>query len=186
MSANQKRGLVLSEFIGLSQHHSIKVGGRSSVKKLLFLLDEHTCSRCWWFKIWGKSLLAGDLALCYHQATMSFFDGLPSDKRRAYAILAGIIAATIPCYCAGIMAIQRSPGRATETPTVTSTSTIVSIEPLATATFTPIPTDTLTPTITMTPFVPPSKTSSPSITPSSTATETPFLYLNEYPHSHRV
>ena len=117
--------------------------------------------------------------------------------RTLYVFLGAIIVATIPCYCAGYVAIRNAPGEATATPSATATvpppSPTVFITlpasasptettapgtasptfapPTATQTFTPFPTSTFTPTITDTWTPTPSETA--SNTPVPTATETP-------------
>ncbi|MBE0669856.1 MAG: hypothetical protein IH588_04645 [Anaerolineales bacterium] len=106
--------------------------------------------------------------------------------RRRMRILAVIIA-TIPCYCAGFIALSFAPdARATPTPTITETGVtpsatlifsftpeIVTGTTTPTFTATPTPTETLTPTLTLTPFQPPSSTPSSTNTPTSTPSDTP-------------
>src|SRR3972149_3062471 len=117
--------------------------------------------------------------------------------RTLYVFLGAIIVATIPCYCAGYVAIRNAPGEATATPSATATvpppsptvfvtfpATAPATEttapgtasptfspPTATQTFTPFPTSTFTPTITDTSTLTPSATASNTAEP--TATETP-------------
>ena len=90
----------------------------------------------------------------------------PRTRRRMRLI--AVIIATIPCYCAGFIALSFAPNpRATSTPTITETTTGTPITP--TVSFTPlILTGTITPTPTIT------ETPTPSITPSPTLTLTPF------------
>src|SRR3989304_12977 len=107
-----------------------------------------------------------------------------SSKRRTYTILAGIIILTLPCYCAGFVALALAPrpGRPTPTsqeatltsppllPTVTET---LAGPPTGTAvTFTPGP-PTATLQSTPTQFIPPSRT--PTATFTDTPTNTPPL-----------
>jgi hypothetical protein len=93
------------------------------------------------------------------------------NRRRLYGILIGIILVTIPCYCAGLVAIRRAPQHVTPTasigPTFTQAPFIASPTPTSTAALTATPTRTITPT----PFVPPTPT--PTFTPEPTKTPTP-------------
>src|SRR3972149_399140 len=86
--------------------------------------------------------------------------------RRRMRILAVIIA-TIPCYCAGFIALSFTPDRrATATQTPTSTETHISPTPSLSPT--PIVTSTFTPTFTATSTPTATATLTASFTPSAT------------------
>src|SRR5215216_2664302 len=94
-------------------------------------------------------------------------------RRRTYTILTGIILLTLPCYCAGFIALSIGPGAAGSDSTATNLPTLTG-QPSATATILPTATATLGPPIeTLTPppsqFVPPSRTPTNSPTPTPTA-----------------
>ena len=114
--------------------------------------------------------LAGPMEAWYDPGAMQRLESLDPRRRRRYAILAGVVVATLPCYCAGWIAIRRAPEVSllpTETPT-----TVAIIQTLI-----PSPTDTITPTITLTPSsTPTSFVPSPSPTPTETptASDTPL------------
>src|SRR5258706_4921366 len=85
-------------------------------------------------------------------------------RRRTYTILTGIILLTLPCYCAGFIALSIGPGAAGGEATATHLPTLTG-QPTGTATITPSPTasptvgppiETLPPTPSQ--FVPPSRT----------------------------
>src|SRR4051794_41412552 len=94
-------------------------------------------------------------------------------RRRTYTILTGIILLTLPCYCAGFIALSILPGGAGSDSTATRLPTLTG-QPTGTATITPspVPSPTLGPPIETLPptpsqFVPPSRT------PTTPATLTP-------------
>ncbi len=105
-------------------------------------------------------------------------------RLRTYKILVGIILLTLPCYCAGILALtwrgpnQGSAATPTLLPTVTSqglpgtTPGILTMLP----SFTPGP-PTITLPATPTQFAPPSRTPSftPTVTETPTSTSTPTI-----------
>ena len=113
-------------------------------------------------------------------------------RRRTYTVLIGIIVLTLPCYCAGIVALMLAPGEgapptlpAVLSPTPTETATVVDIPGTLTAIptatrFTPTPLPS-TPDQFTTPTTLPSATPTPTETPTSeptatllpTATDTP-------------
>ncbi|MCX6071336.1 MAG: hypothetical protein NTU91_10845, partial [Chloroflexi bacterium] len=96
----------------------------------------------------------------------------PSPRfRTLHLVLIAIIVASLPCYCAGLIAIRRAPGEVTPT-------AAISPAPLDTATpaspsDTPIPGPTLTPSITQTLLVFTPSTVTPTATPSPANTLTP-------------
>jgi len=92
--------------------------------------------------------------------------------RPLYLVLVAIVLATLPCYCAGLIAIRRAPGEATPTPVVTPTLT-ASVSP-ALPSETPIPGPTLTPSITQTLLVFTPSTATPSPTQTPVPTDTPM------------
>ncbi|MHB8776773.1 MAG: hypothetical protein ACYC6R_03290 [Anaerolineales bacterium] len=110
--------------------------------------------------------------------------------RRRMRILAVIIA-TIPCYCAGFIALSFAPdtrATATQTPSITETlaspdqnlslTPVIATDTITpTFTATPTPTESATPTVSFTPFQPatdtPTFTSTPSNTPTLTPSSTP-------------
>jgi len=98
---------------------------------------------------------------------------------RRYALLLAVIAATLPCYCAGFIAIQRAPGRQTLMPTETMQSRSATPAPPTSTFILATPSQTLTPTRTPIGFTPntptPSFTPRPSDTPTPTITETPTV-----------
>lgn len=115
-----------------------------------------------------------------------WFNSLPKSKRNIYFVLLGVIGATIPCYCVGIIAL------ATASPTENLTPTPFSLVSTATPAIPALPTltptiatgaspDNRTPTSTLEPTPTqsfPNSTPSPSNTPSpttvpGTATPTP-------------
>lgn len=113
---------------------------------------------------------------------------MSTERRNVYFLLLGIILATIPCYCIGLVALATGPTQTspTSTPTLSLFQTItpvmeptimVSPTPSATATPSPsrTPTETLVPTPTQSfptvvPTVTPLPTSNPVPDP---PTETP-------------
>jgi hypothetical protein len=123
-------------------------------------------------------LVISNTAIMPPLETMSSVNRPNFGRQRIYYFLLAIILATIPCYCAGLAAIQRAPG--TPSPTIEPSPT--EAPPTVTATAEPpTPTHTQgateTPTATSTGFVPftatPSYTPRPSDTPSPTGTHSP-------------
>lgn len=98
-------------------------------------------------------------------------DHVQTKRIRLRYILIIITLATLPCYCAGLIAV-RAAGDRTPTPTPTETPTVT-----PSPTITPSPTDIPTITMTITPTDTPTHTETASPTPtetaSPTATETP-------------
>ncbi len=114
--------------------------------------------------------LAGGIEAWYDPGAMQRFEQLDPRRQRRYAILVGIILITLPCYCAGWIAIRRAP-EVSLLPTETATS-----EPIV-QTLTPSPTVTITATITLTPTMTPTgfvPSPSPTTTITPTPTETPI------------
>lgn len=123
-------------------------------------------------------LVLSNTAMMPPSEAMSSVNRPQFGRHRIYYFLVAIILATIPCYCAGLAAVQRAPG----TPSPTLEPSPTEAPPTATPTEVP-PSDTPTegPTETVTPtstgFVPftatPSYTPRPSDTPSPTQTDSP-------------
>jgi hypothetical protein len=109
----------------------------------------------------------------------------PFARSRLRKVLVVVILATIPCYCAGLVAILLAPetiNRASGTPTFTSTWTPVVFASLTpSTTFTPLPFVTQTPslsptaTTTGTTTLTPTTTQTPTNTTSPTPSNTPFI-----------
>jgi hypothetical protein len=103
-------------------------------------------------------------------------DNIQAKRNRLRYILIVITLVTLPCYCAGLIAV-RAAGERTSTPTATETPTVT-----PSATETPSPTDsptitltitsTHTPTFTETASPTPTETSSPTVTETETSTPT--------------
>ena len=110
----------------------------------------------------------------------------PFARSRLRKVLVVVILATIPCYCAGLVAILLAPGainRASGTPTFTSTWTPVvfatsnaydNLHPLLSI-VTVTPSQTPTPTTTGTTTYTPTITQTPTITTTPTPSNTPFI-----------
>src|SRR5258707_15711279 len=101
--------------------------------------------------------------------------GANSARRRTYSILTGIILLTLPCYCAGFIALSLAPAAPGGPPTATLLATITG-QPAATGsatiTFTPSPAQpSATLLATTTQFLPPTPTA--TNVPSATNTGTP-------------
>src|SRR5712691_2483753 len=95
--------------------------------------------------------------------------GANSARRRTYSILTGIILLTLPCYCAGFIALSLAPAPPNGNATAPLLATITG-QPSATAsvTVTPSPAEpSATLLATTTQFVPPTRTATnlPSTTP---------------------
>jgi hypothetical protein len=110
----------------------------------------------------------------------------PFARSRLRKIFAAVIVATLPCYCAGLVAILLAPGNplrgvrtSTPLPSVTpiiyatQTSTLTLIPPPYTDT--PTPSQTPTPTITATATDTPTITQTPTQTNTPTPSNTPFI-----------
>ena len=116
----------------------------------------------------------------------------PFARSRLRKVLAAVILVTIPCYCAGLLAILFAPGRYEDTPVTpspTSSSTAVVFASQTLTTFTASPQfSTLTPsqtpiltstgTITNTPTITPTPTTSTTPTPSNTPFQPPPTFTN--------
>jgi len=108
-------------------------------------------------------------------------------RRRTYAILIGVILLTVPCYCAGVVALILAPDETAVIPTITPTATITATNtqlpapnpltavPTNNPTITPGATETLPPT----PGQFETETPIPSQTPTFTHTPTPTLISTE-------
>lgn len=121
-------------------------------------------------------------------------------RRRLHLILIGLTLLTLPCYCAGFLAISRAPERneatatATlstilETPTATlgqftptipssPTNTYTPTQTLFAPTYTLTPTSSLIPTQTATITLPPTETATLTVPP---PTNTPTITLSPTP-----
>jgi len=110
----------------------------------------------------------------------------PFARSRLRKVLVAVILATIPCYCAGLIAVLLAPGRpgqASITPTrVASWTPVVFATRTPTTSFTPaIPTSSVTPsqtptaTTTATTTTTPTITQTPTISTTPTPTNTPFI-----------
>ncbi len=118
----------------------------------------------------------------------------PIRRIRIRYILVLIILGTLPCYCAGLFAVQFAPEvRPTETPTppvpftttpspspaavlpatLTPQGVIITLSPIPSRTPTPSPTTVLSPTISPTAFQPRTGTPTPTLTSTPTDTSTP-------------
>ena len=108
-----------------------------------------------------------------------------SNKQRLHRFrvtLAIIIAATIPCYCSGLILLKYYPqeNNGTATPTVVETTLLstltVPTQTISTPTLTFSPTTTMTPkwtaSMTYTPFLSPTTTITPTFTETPIPTET--------------
>jgi hypothetical protein len=103
----------------------------------------------------------------------------PFARARLRKVLVIVILATIPCYCAGLVAILLAPSRIREanvTPTLTSSSTAVVFATQTSTIFT-----SLTPTGSSTPSQTPTSTSSATTTNTPTITQTPTISATPIP-----
>ena len=104
----------------------------------------------------------------------------PFARSRLRKVLVAVILATIPCYCAGLVAVLLAPGRPGQTsitPTLVSSWTpVVFVTRTPTTSYTP-----LLPTISATPSQTPTVTTTATTTNTSTITPTPTISTTPTP-----